>query len=85
MSYNSEQQVKTVVAEQLGIANPNEIDNSASFMEDLGADSLDLVELIMTFENDFGIAIPDEDAAELTTVRKAINYINSKLSTVATY
>lgn len=85
MSYNSEQQVKSVVAEQLGIANPNEIDNSASFMEDLGADSLDLVELIMTFENDFGIAIPDEDAAELTTVRKAINYINSKLSTVATY
>lgn len=85
MSYNSEQQVKTAVAEQLGITDPNEIDNSASFMEDLGADSLDLVELIMTFENDFGIAIPDEDAAELTTVRKAINYINSKLSTVATY
>lgn len=82
MSDNTEQQVKMAVAEQLSIANPNEIDSSASFMEDLGADSLDLVELLMAFENDFGITIPDEDATGLTTVQEAIDYVNSRLLTM---
>lgn len=73
-----ELKVKSAVAEQLG-KNIDEISNEASFMEDLGADSLDLVELVMSFENDFGITIPDEDSAELTTVQKAIDYVSSKL------
>ena len=59
--------------------NIEEINNDASFMEDLGADSLDLVELIMTFESDFGITIPDEDSSELTTVQKAIDYVKENL------
>ncbi len=73
-----EAKVKAAVAEQLG-KNVEEISNDASFMEDLGADSLDLVELVMSFENDFGITIPDEDSAELTTVQKAIDYVSAKL------
>lgn len=79
MSDTTEKRVKSAVAEQLGIANPSEIDSAASFMEDLGADSLDLVELVMAFESDFGISIPDEDSAKLTTVQKAIDYMNSQL------
>ncbi|WP_434354270.1 acyl carrier protein [Psychrobacter sp. HD31] len=78
MSTEIESKVKAAVAEQLG-KNVDEISNDASFMEDLGADSLDLVELVMSFENDFGITIPDEDSAELTTVQKAIDYVASKL------
>lgn len=78
MSNDVELQVKSAVAEQLG-KNIEEINNDASFMEDLGADSLDLVELIMTFESDFGITIPDEDSSELTTVQKAIDYVKENL------
>ena len=78
MSNDIELKVKSAVAEQLDI-NVEEISNDASFMEDLGADSLDLVELVMSFENDFGITIPDEDSAELTTVQQAINYVQEKL------
>lgn len=78
MSNDIELKVKSAVAEQLGM-NVEEISNDASFMEDLGADSLDLVELVMSFENDFGITIPDEDSAELTTVQKAIDYVSSKV------
>lgn len=78
MSQDIEQKVKAAVAEQLGV-NADEIKNDASFMEDLGADSLDLVELVMSFENDFGITIPDEDSAELTTVQKAIDYVSKKV------
>lgn len=73
-----EAKVKAAVAEQLSL-NADEINNSASFMDDLGADSLDLVELVMAFENEFGITIPDEDSAELTTVQKAIDYVSAKL------
>lgn len=73
-----EAKVKAAVAEQLSL-NADEINNSASFMDDLGADSLDLVELVMAFENEFGITIPDEDSAELTTVQKAIDYVTAKL------
>ena len=78
MSNDIELRVKTAVAEQLGV-NVEEINNEASFMEDLGADSLDLVELVMSFESDFGITIPDEDSAELTTVQKAIDYVKSHI------
>ncbi|TWV82915.1 acyl carrier protein [Moraxella sp. VT-16-12] len=73
-----EAKVKAAVAEQLQL-NADDINNSASFMDDLGADSLDLVELVMAFENEFGITIPDEDSAELTTVQKAIDYVTAKL------
>lgn len=73
-----EAKVKNAVAEQLGIS-ADTINNGASFMDDLGADSLDLVELVMAFENEFGISIPDEDSAEITTVQKAIDYISTKL------
>lgn len=78
MSNDVELKVKSAVAEQLG-KNVEEISNDASFMEDLGADSLDLVELVMTFESDFGITIPDEDSSELTTVQKAIDYVKEQL------
>ena len=78
MSNDTELRVKASVAEQLGM-NVEDISNEASFMEDLGADSLDLVELVMSFESDFGITIPDEDSAELTTVQKAIDYVNAQL------
>ena len=78
MSNDIDLRVKTAVAEQLGV-NVEEINNEASFMEDLGADSLDLVELVMSFESDFGITIPDEDSAELTTVQKAIDYVKSHI------
>ena len=78
MSNDTEQRVKAAVAEQLGM-NVEDINNDASFMEDLGADSLDLVELVMSFESDFGITIPDDDSAELTTVQKAIDYVQAQL------
>ncbi|MFW2176715.1 MULTISPECIES: acyl carrier protein [unclassified Moraxella] len=73
-----ESKVKAAVAEQLGI-NADDIKTEASFMDDLGADSLDLVELVMSFENEFGITIPDEDSAQLTTVKSAIDYVQSKI------
>lgn len=74
-----EAKVKDAVAEQLGLS-VDEIKNEASFMDDLGADSLDLVELVMAFESRFGITIPDEDSAELTTVQKAIDYVSDKVA-----
>jgi acyl carrier protein len=79
MSNEVEQKVKAAVAEQLGVA-AEEIKNESSFMDDLGADSLDLVELVMSFENEFGITIPDEDSAQLTTVQSAITYVQSKMA-----
>ena len=78
MSNDTELRVKAAVAEQLGM-NVEDINNDASFMEDLGADSLDLVELVMSFESDFGITIPDEDSAQLTTVQKALAYVQAQL------
>ncbi|WP_352337250.1 acyl carrier protein [Psychrobacter sp. 16-MNA-CIBAN-0192] len=78
MSNDTEQRVKSAVAEQLGM-NIEDVKNESSFMEDLGADSLDLVELVMSFESDFGITIPDEDSAELTTVQKAVDYVQAQL------
>lgn len=72
-----EQQVKAIVAEQLGVAEA-EIKSESSFQDDLGADSLDIVELVMALEEAFGCEIPDEDAEKITTVQAAIDYINAK-------
>ena len=72
-----EQQVKSIVAEQLGVAE-SEVKSESSFKDDLGADSLDIVELVMSLEEEFGCEIPDEDAEKLTTVQAAIDYINAK-------
>ena len=68
--------VKEVVIDKLGVEE-NKIISSASFVDDLGADSLDTVELIMQLEEEFGIEIPDEDAEKITTVQAAVDYIDS--------
>lgn len=68
------EQVKKVIAEQLGIS-VEEIDLDSDIMEVYGADSLDAVDMVMTFEDMFGVSVPDEDAIELRTVRKIVNYI----------
>ena len=70
------EQVKTVLVEQLG-ADENEITEAASFQEDLDADSLDLVELIMELEDQFNIKISDEDAQKIQTVGQAVDYVTS--------
>jgi acyl carrier protein len=72
-----EQKVKEIIVEQLGV-DEAQVDQSASFVDDLGADSLDIVELVMAFEEAFGIDIPDEDAEKITTVKQAIDYIEAK-------
>lgn len=68
--------VKKIVAEQLGV-NESEIKNESSFVDDLGADSLDTVELVMALEEEFECEIPDEEAEKITTVQQAIDYVNS--------
>ncbi len=73
---NVEQRVRKIIAEQLGV-NEAEIKNPSSFVDDLGADSLDTVELVMAFEEEFGIEIPDDDAEKITRVKEAIEYIES--------
>lgn len=72
-----EEKVKECIVTQLGV-NEDEVTNEASFIDDLGADSLDIVELVMAFEEKFGIEIPDEDVEKLRTVGDAITYVNSK-------
>ena len=74
-----EQRVKAIVAEQLGVKE-EEVTNDSSFVDDLGADSLDTVELVMALEEEFSLEIPDEDAEKITSVGDAIEYIktNSK-------
>ena len=69
--------VRAIIAEQLGVK-LEEVTDSASFIEDLGADSLDTVELVMALEEEFGIEIPDEDAEKMVTVGDAIKYIEQK-------
>jgi acyl carrier protein len=69
-----EARVKKIIVEQLGI-DPDEVVNTASFVKDLGADSLDTVELVMAFEEEFGLEIPDEEAEKIQTVENAIDYI----------
>ncbi len=72
-----EEQVKSIVAEQLGVKE-DEVTNDASFVDDLGADSLDTVELVMALEEEFETEIPDEDAEKITTVQQAIDFVNSR-------
>ena len=72
-----EKQVKGIVAEQLGVKE-EEVTNEASFVDDLGADSLDTVELVMALEEEFDTEIPDEQAEKITTVQKAIDFVSSK-------
>ncbi|MBM3745062.1 MAG: acyl carrier protein [Acidobacteria bacterium] len=72
-----EQKVKQIIVEQLGV-DEGQVDLTASFVDDLGADSLDIVELIMAFEEAFDLDIPDEDAEKIATVKDAIDYIENK-------
>ena len=72
-----EERVKEIIVEQLGV-NAEQVTPEASFIDDLGADSLDSVELIMAFEEEFGAEIPDEDAEKLTSVGKVIEYLKEK-------
>jgi acyl carrier protein len=76
---NIEERVKKIVAEQLGVKE-EDVKNEASFVEDLGADSLDTVELVMALEEEFETEIPDEEAEKITTVQLAIDYINANLA-----
>ena len=76
---NIEDRVKKIVAEQLGVKE-EEVKAEASFVDDLGADSLDTVELVMALEEEFETEIPDEEAEKITTVQLAIDYINNNLS-----
>ncbi|GBG13037.1 acyl carrier protein [Novimethylophilus kurashikiensis] len=71
-----EQRVKKIVTEQLG-ANEADVKNTSSFVDDLGADSLDTVELVMALEEEFDCEIPDEEAEKITTVQQAIDYVNA--------
>jgi len=73
-----EERVKKIVAEQLGVKE-EEVKTEASFVEDLGADSLDTVELVMALEEEFETEIPDEEAEKITTVKLAIDYVNNNL------
>ena len=73
-----EQRVKKIVAEQLGV-NEADVKNESTFVDDLGADSLDTVELVMALEEEFECEIPDEEAEKITTVQQAVDYINSHL------
>ena len=71
------QKVKSIIAEQLGVK-IEEVTDTASFVDDLGADSLDTVELVMALEEEFGIEIPDEEAEKMTSVGEAIRYVEAK-------
>ena len=71
-----EERVKKIVAEQLGVKE-DEVKNTSSFVEDLGADSLDTVELVMALEEEFETEIPDEEAEKITTVQAAIDYVTA--------
>lgn len=74
-----EEKVKSIIVDQLGV-NEAEVTGSASFVDDLGADSLDTIELVMAFEEAFGIEIPDEDAEKIKTVQNAIEYIEARVN-----
>ncbi len=77
MSTSIEEKVKQIIVEQLGV-DEAQVDDTASFVDDLGADSLDIVELVMAFEEGFDIDIPDEDAEKIGTVKDAVAYISGK-------
>jgi len=74
-----DEKVKDIISEQLDV-DKGEVNPDASFVEDLGADSLDVVELVMAFEEEFGIEIPEEDAEKIIKVQDAVDYINGKAS-----
>ena len=76
MASSVEDKVKQIIVEQLGV-DESEVTPTASFIDDLGADSLDTVELVMALEEGFGMEIPDEDAEKINTVKDAINYIEA--------
>ena len=71
------EKVKQIIVEQLGV-DEAQVDDTASFVDDLGADSLDIVELVMAFEEEFGVEVPDEEAEKLQTVQDVIDYIKDK-------
>ncbi|KAA0230316.1 acyl carrier protein [bacterium] len=73
-----ESKVKQIIVDQLGV-DAAQVTNEASFIEDLGADSLDTVELVMAFEEEFDLEIPDEEAEKLTTVGQALEYLKKKM------
>jgi len=73
-----EERVREIIVEQLGV-NPEQVTPEARFIEDLGADSLDTVELVMAFEEEFGVEVPDEDAEKLQTVGNVLEYISEKI------
>ena len=79
MSCVIKEKIKEIILKQLGVSS-SEVVPDASFVEDLGADSLDTVELVMAFEEAFGIEIPDEDAEKIAKVKDAVEYINKKKS-----
>jgi len=74
-----EEKVKSIIVDQLGVSE-GEVTEAASFVDDLGADSLDTIELVMAFEEAFSIEIPDEDAEKIKTVKHAIDYIESHVN-----
>jgi len=76
---NVDERVKKIVVEQLGVKE-EEVTNAASFVDDLGADSLDTVELVMALEEEFECEIPDEEAEKITTVQQAIDFVKSRSS-----
>ena len=77
MAETTESRVKEIIINELGVES-EKVTDDASFVEDLGADSLDTVELVMAFEEEFGIDIPDEDAEQMRTVGDAISYLKNK-------
>jgi len=78
MASSTEEKVKQIIVEQLGV-DEAEVTPTASFIDDLGADSLDTVELVMEFEKTFNLSIPDEDAEKISTVGDAVRYISGKV------
>ena len=82
MSTSTEERVKKIVVEQLGVKE-EEAKSEASFVDDLGADSLDTVELVMALEEEFNTEIPDEEAEKLTTIKEAVDYIEAHLQEAA--
>lgn len=76
MAENTQEKVKDIIVEQLGV-NPEQVTTDAKFIEDLGADSLDTVELVMAFEEEFGIEVPDEEAEKLQSVGDVVAYVDA--------